>query len=73
MVLPDGLEFLKPGWWLIHVLAVLLIWSYAYRKGRLDERKERQDQRPGQAAPGATQDSIAKDSEEEGREHQPAG
>jgi hypothetical protein len=43
MVLPEGLEFLKLGWWLIHILAVLLIWSYAYRKGRLDERKERNE------------------------------
>lgn len=39
MVLPEGLKFLHPGWWLIHALAVLLIYSYAYRKGRGDERK----------------------------------
>jgi hypothetical protein len=41
MVLPEGLKFLEPGWWLIHALAVLLIYSYAYRKGRGDERKAR--------------------------------
>jgi hypothetical protein len=41
MVLPEGLQFLKLGWWLIHVLGVLLVWSYAYRKGRIDERKAR--------------------------------
>jgi len=34
MALPEGLEFLKLGWWAIHVLAVLLVYSYAYRKGR---------------------------------------
>lgn len=41
MVLPEGLKFLKLGWWVIHALAVLLVWSYAYRKGRMDERKSR--------------------------------
>jgi hypothetical protein len=39
MVLPEGLEFLQLGWWVIHVLAVLLVYSYAYRKGRNDERR----------------------------------
>lgn len=38
-MLPEGLEFLKPGWWLIHVLAVLLVYVYGYRKGRADERR----------------------------------
>ena len=38
MNLPEGLEFLKPGWWLVHVLTVLLVYSYGYRKGRKDER-----------------------------------
>lgn len=50
MVLPEGLQFLKLGWWLIHALGVLLVWSYAYRKGRLDERKAK-DANP--AAPSA--------------------
>ena len=39
MVLPEGLEFLKLGWWVTHVLFVLLVYSYGYRKGRLAERK----------------------------------
>ena len=39
MALPEGLKFLKLGWWEIHVLAVLLVYSYAYRKGRNDERR----------------------------------
>jgi hypothetical protein len=42
MVLPEGLKFLAPGWWLLHALAILLVYSYAYRKGRSDERKARQ-------------------------------
>lgn len=41
-MLPEGLAFLKPGWWLIHVIAVALVASYAYRKGRQDERKSRE-------------------------------
>jgi hypothetical protein len=41
MVLPEGLEFLKPGWWLIHVLAFALVFVYGYRKGRAAERRER--------------------------------
>jgi hypothetical protein len=40
MSLPDGLKFLALGWWVIHVLAVVLVYSYAYRKGRVDERRD---------------------------------
>ena len=38
-MLPKGLEFLQLGWWLVHALAVLLVYSYAYRKGRGAERR----------------------------------
>ena len=37
--LPEGLQFFKPGWWVVHVLAVTLVFSYGYRKGRAHERK----------------------------------
>jgi hypothetical protein len=40
MSLPDGLKFLAPGFWVIHALSVLLVYAYAYRKGRADERRE---------------------------------
>jgi len=50
MALPEGLGFLKLGWWAIHVLAVLLVYSYAYRKGRNDERRA---QRQRAAPPGS--------------------
>jgi hypothetical protein len=40
MALPQGLEFLQPGWWLIHVLTIALVYVYAYRKGRADARRE---------------------------------
>ena len=46
MLLPEGLEFGKPGWWITHALFVLLVFSYGYRKGRTDERKAPRDPRP---------------------------
>jgi hypothetical protein len=39
--LPEGLQFLKLGWWVIHVVAIYLVYQYAYRKGRHDARRER--------------------------------
>jgi len=42
-LLPDGLHFLKPGWWLLHVLAVALVFTYGYRKGRAQERREQRE------------------------------
>jgi hypothetical protein len=40
-VLPPGLGFLRPGWWLLHVLAIVFVYYYGYRKGRGDERRAR--------------------------------
>ncbi len=40
-VLPEGLKFFTVGWWVIHLLAVTLVFAYGYRKGRRDERRER--------------------------------
>ncbi|MBI1799436.1 MAG: hypothetical protein HYR73_07080 [Candidatus Eisenbacteria bacterium] len=40
MALPKGLEFLHSGWWAIHAIAVLLVYSWAYRRGRRDERRD---------------------------------
>jgi hypothetical protein len=40
MVLPDGLEFLKFGWWVVHAIAFLLVYQYGYAKGRGDLRRE---------------------------------
>ncbi|MEK7331371.1 MAG: hypothetical protein AAB113_11280 [Candidatus Eisenbacteria bacterium] len=39
-VLPEGLQFFKPGWWLLHVLAFALVFVYGYRRGRMRERRE---------------------------------
>ena len=40
-VLPEGLKFFTVGWWVIHLLAVTLVFAYGYRKGRQDERRQR--------------------------------
>lgn len=39
-LLPEGLQFLKPGWWLLHVAVVALVFAYGYRRGRIQERRE---------------------------------
>ena len=41
-VLPDGLRFLTIGWWVIHLLGVVLVFSWGFRKGRQHERRERE-------------------------------
>jgi hypothetical protein len=49
-VLPEGLGFLKPGWWMLHVLAVGMVFVWGYREGRDAEREERkQEERARQA------------------------
>jgi len=40
-VLPEGLRFFTLGWWVIHLLGVVLVFAFAYRKGRKDERRDR--------------------------------
>ena len=39
MPLPEGLKFLQFGFWVVHAVSVLLVWSWAYRQGRGDERR----------------------------------
>ncbi len=39
MELPEGLKFLQPGFFVVHAVAILLVWSWAYRRGRADERR----------------------------------
>jgi hypothetical protein len=52
-VLPPGLAFFKPGWWLIHAIAVVLLYAYAHRKGRLTERREQRERERRASARGA--------------------
>lgn len=40
MVLPEGLEFLNAGWWVVHVLAFLFCYQYGYVRGRGAARRE---------------------------------
>ena len=40
-LLPQGLKFLEIGWWVSHALAIWLIYSWAYRRGRRDEKNAR--------------------------------
>jgi hypothetical protein len=34
MTLPEGLEWLRPGWWVVHTVAVLVVYSFGYQRGR---------------------------------------
>lgn len=40
MPLPKGIAFLELGWWVIHVIAVLLVYQWGYARGRGAERRE---------------------------------
>ena len=53
MSLPQGLKFLEFGWWVIHVVAIYLVYSYAYRRGRRDERRARDANPPPPPRPEA--------------------
>jgi hypothetical protein len=39
-LLPPALRFLHIGWWISHAIAIALIWVWAYRRGRRDERNK---------------------------------
>ena len=38
--LPEGLSFLHLGWWVVHVIGVLIVYQWGYARGRGDERRE---------------------------------
>jgi hypothetical protein len=40
MTLPEGVRFLELGWWLVHLVAVWLVFSWGYREGRTRERRD---------------------------------
>lgn len=40
-LLPQGLKFLQIGWWVMHALAIWLVYAWAYRRGRRDEKAAR--------------------------------
>jgi len=50
MPLPEGLKYLQAGWWVVHVVTVFLVYVYAYRRGRRDERRFIQREREARKA-----------------------
>lgn len=40
MALPEGLQFLKFGWWVVHAVAILLAYQYGFVRGRGSARRE---------------------------------
>jgi hypothetical protein len=40
MTLPDGLQFLRFGWWAVHAIAFLLVYQFGYVRGRGALRRE---------------------------------
>jgi len=40
MTLPEGLQFLRIGWWAVHVIAFMLVYQYGFVRGRGAERRE---------------------------------
>jgi hypothetical protein len=52
-MLPDGLEFLKPGWWWVHSLAILFVYVWAFQARRAAERRRQRasDSKPASAEP----------------------
>ena len=40
MALPEGLKFLHGGWWVVHAIALMLMFQWGYLKGRGDARRE---------------------------------
>ncbi len=43
MVLPEGLEFLKFGWWVVHAIAFLLVYQFGHARGRGAARREQKE------------------------------
>lgn len=62
-MLPEGLGFLKPGWWMLHVLAVSLVFVWGYREGRDAERDEKKQaerlRRAAEKAAAAKSETVA--------------
>lgn len=42
-MLPPGIAFPQIGFWLLHVIAIALVFVWGYRKGREAEREERRE------------------------------
>ena len=40
MTLPEGLQFLKFGWWVVHAIAILLVYQFGFVRGRGEAKRE---------------------------------
>lgn len=50
----QGIGFLKLGWWVVHVIAILLVYQSGYNKGRGDERREQRVRELGRGSGSGT-------------------
>ncbi len=48
--LPEGLSFLSLGWWVVHVIGMLVLFQWGYARGRGDERREQRQRDLGKSA-----------------------
>ena len=55
MALPDGLQFLKFGWWVVHAIAFLLVYQFGFVRGRGAMRREQREREIAQAGRERTQ------------------
>ena len=56
MPLPEGLQFLRLGWLVVHAIAFLLVYQFGYVRGRGDlkrELRQRELMAPDPASTGA--------------------
>jgi hypothetical protein len=51
MSLPDGLQFLKFGWWVVHAIAFLLVYQFGFARGRGALRREQRQRELAQREP----------------------
>ena len=42
-MLPQGIAFPQLGFWVLHLLAMALVFVWGYRKGREAERQDKKD------------------------------
>lgn len=40
MALPDGLQFLHLGWWVVHSVAFLLAYQFGFVRGKGEAKRE---------------------------------
>ena len=55
MALPDGLQFLKFGWWVVHSIAFLLVYQFGFARGRGALRREQRQRAIAQGGRGPVQ------------------